>query len=106
MVAVRSTGLALDSVVGWLDNDGEGISIVSDTFLEGLLAVANERFEENSRRITRFRDLVLSSTPSPAVVEAGKKSRGGEWEDASARRERKRAEGLRRSQELRGMSDS
>ena len=101
MVAVRSTGLALDSVIGRLDADGEGICIVSDTSLEGLLAVSNERFEENSKRITRFRDLLLGSTSIPTDIEGGKKLRGREWEDASVRRERKKAEGLKRSQELR-----
>jgi tRNA wybutosine-synthesizing protein 3 len=106
MAAVRSTGLALDSIIGRLDTDGEGISIISDTYLEGLLAVANERFEENSRRIARFHDLLLGSTSIPADMESGKKIGGSDWEDASVRRERKRAEGLKRSQELRDVAES
>jgi tRNA wybutosine-synthesizing protein 3 len=106
MVAVRSTGLTLDSVIGRLDTDGEGISIVPSTYLEGLLVIANERFEENSRRIARFHDLLLGSTVIPTEMESGKKTRGGDWEDASVRRERKRAEGLKRSQELRDMAES
>ena len=100
MVAVRSTGLALDCVIGRLGPHCEAISIVSDTYLEGLLAVANDRFGENTRRITRFHDLLLGSTSIPADIESGKKTRGSEWEDASVRRERKRAEGLKKSQEL------
>lgn len=100
MVAVRSTGLGLDSVIGRLDVDGEGICLVSDTYLEGLLAVSNERFEENSKRIMRFRELLLGSSETPSDMEAGRKSKGDDWEDASVRRERKRAEGLKRSQEL------
>jgi len=100
MVAVRSTGLALDSVIGRLDVDGDGVCIVPDTYLKGLLAVANERFEENSKRITRFCDLLLGSVETPPDMEARKKSKAVDWEDASVRRERKRAEGLKRSQEL------
>ncbi len=94
MVAVRSTGLSLDSVIGRLGDDGEGISIVSETYLEGLVAIANERFEENSQRIIRFQDLLLSSN----------KASESEWEDASVRRERKRAEGLQKSRELKDHS--
>jgi tRNA wybutosine-synthesizing protein 3 len=101
MVAVRSTGLALDSVIGWLDVDGEGVCILPDTYLKGLLTVANERFEENSKRITRFCDLLLGSAETPSDMEARKKLKASDWEDASVRRERKRAEGLKRSQELR-----
>jgi len=106
MVAVRSTGLALDSVIGWLNADDDCICIVSETYLKGLLAVANERFEENSRRIARFHDLLLGSTVIPTEMESGKKTRGSDWEDASVRRERKRAEGLKRSQELRDVAES
>lgn len=101
MVGVRSTGLALDSVIGRLDIDGEGICIVPDQFLEGLLAVANERFAENSKRIARFKVLLLGTAQSSPEIQAGKKSKGDNWEDASIRRERKRAEGLKRSQEER-----
>jgi tRNA wybutosine-synthesizing protein 3 len=100
MVAVRSAGLALDSVIGWLNADDDCICIVSETYLKGLLAVANERFDENLKRITRFRDLLLASAQTPADIEARKKSKGNDWEDASIRWERKRAEGLKRSQEL------
>jgi tRNA wybutosine-synthesizing protein 3 len=101
MVAVRSTGLALDSVIGWLGREDEGVSIVDDDYLEGLLAIANERFAENSRRINRFRDLLLDIDQTPFDIEMRKKSKNDDWEDAAVRRERKRAEGLKRSQELR-----
>jgi len=64
----------------------------------GLLEVANERFAANSRRIQRFWDLLK-------VTEKGRedkgKAKGGDWEDAVIRRERKRAEGLKKSQEMR-----
>jgi tRNA wybutosine-synthesizing protein 3 len=94
IVAVRSTGLALDSVIGQLQN-GDAVSIVSRRYLNGLIAVANERFGENSARIARFRNLLLSSPGSR------KKKKEEEWEDPSVRRERKRAEGLKRSEEMR-----
>lgn len=105
MVAVRSTGLALDSVIGRLSSDSEGMSLVSETYLEGLLSTGNERFAENSRRIVRFQDLLLGSATIPAGMEKGTKTRNRGWEDASARRERKRAEGLKRSQELRDLAE-
>jgi tRNA wybutosine-synthesizing protein 3 len=101
MVGVRSTGLALDSVIGWLGPDGEGVCIVDNHYLQGLIAVANQRFVENKRRICRFRDLLLGKEQRLFDMESTKKSKNDDWEDAAVRRERKRAEGLKRSEELR-----
>ncbi|KAI0172724.1 methyltransferase TYW3-domain-containing protein [Hypoxylon sp. FL1284] len=99
IVGVRSMGLALESLVGYWSGDGNPRRTVSPDYLRTLVRVANDRFVENRRRIDRFRAaLALATRPS----EAGDGGAGDEWEDAQARRERKRAEGLRRREELRG----
>ena len=48
MVGVRSMGLSLESIIGHLGANGEEICIVPESYLHGLLSVANERFIENS----------------------------------------------------------
>jgi tRNA wybutosine-synthesizing protein 3 len=85
-------GLSFESLIG-VREDERTKCTVSDDYLRGLLRIANERFEENRKRIDRFRTAVLEAT-------AMKRDGGAEWEDASARRERKRAEGLQRKAEL------
>ncbi|KAI0863374.1 methyltransferase TYW3-domain-containing protein [Xylaria cubensis] len=97
MVALRSMGLSFESLIG-AQEDGIIKCMVSDEYLHSLLRIANERFEENRKRIERFRTAVLESSCPP------KKKDGTEWEDAQARRERKRAEGLRRKAELQEQS--
>ena len=94
MVAIRSMGLGFESLIG-TETQGNTHCIVSTAYLQLLIRLANERFVENSKRIERFRLALLEA------IEAPKKSkRGPEWEDAAARKERKRAEGLKRSAEL------
>lgn len=95
MVAIRSAGLALESVVGECDNlacEGDEIhSMVTEEYLEMLLKLANERFGSNAERTKRFEDGLFS----------GSDQHGLEWEDSEARKERKRAEGLVRQDALR-----
>ncbi|RYP23686.1 hypothetical protein DL765_000982 [Monosporascus sp. GIB2] len=93
IVAIRSMGLVLESLVG-MQTQGVPQRTVSAEYLETLLRIANERFVANTERIERFRLGVLEATQPP------KKKDGTEWEDAQTRRERKRAEGLRRKAEL------
>lgn len=112
MVAIRSMGLGLESLIG-RETNGTKHCTVSGEYLKALIRIANERFIENARRIERFRVLlkkaalsggldggVTSSKGRRAVVAAGES-----WEDADARRERKRAEGLRRAEEVRRLKD-
>ncbi|KAI0602546.1 methyltransferase TYW3-domain-containing protein [Biscogniauxia sp. FL1348] len=94
IVAIRSMGLALESLVGVQHAYGAPTCTVPQEYLQTLLRVSNERFEENKKRIIRFRAAVLQAAKPP------KKKDGSEWEDARARRERKKAEGLRRKAEL------
>ncbi|GAW26083.1 putative tRNA wybutosine-synthesizing protein [Rosellinia necatrix] len=100
MVAIRSMGLSFESLVG-VQEDGVTKCTVSDDYLRSLVRIANERFEENGKRIERFRSAILEASYPPK-----KKSDGTEWEDAQARRERKRAEGLRRKAELQGQNQN
>jgi tRNA wybutosine-synthesizing protein 3 len=92
MVAVRCMGLAFESLIG-MEVDGLRRSIVSPEYLRMLLQIANERFVENQKRISRFSAALESAFATPK----GKEN----WEDAQARRERKRQEGLRQKDELR-----
>ncbi|KAK1990852.1 hypothetical protein LX36DRAFT_647319 [Colletotrichum falcatum] len=104
MVGVRTMGLALESLVGYVDDDGgDGDNdearhcTVSAGYLRDLVQIANERFAENAVRIARFRAALREAlaAPPPKLGEGG-----AAWEDAAARRERKRAEGLRRKEVL------
>jgi tRNA wybutosine-synthesizing protein 3 len=97
IVAVRSSGLALESVIGYYAHEeraggtegGAGTvrSLVSEEYLRMLVGLGNQRFKVNSERMERFRVKLTESRSS-----SGKEG----WEDADARRERKRAEGLAR----------
>lgn len=87
MVAVRSTGYSFDSIVGYQDDAGRNISLVNETYLRTLVAIANDRFKINTERIARFRE---------ALMEAFQPSDKPDWEDADARKRRKREEGLAR----------
>ncbi len=96
MIAIRSSGLALESVVGaQIDEDDdiedEVYSIVSEDHLKLLIKLANGRFKTNTERMKRFEDDLF-----------GKEARREmEWEDGQARKERKRAEGLAKQNGLR-----
>lgn len=96
MVAVRSMGLALESLIGF-DIDGRQVCSVSEGTLKTLIELSNERFKANSNRIARFRELLMQ-TSSPDA--GSKRHNGKEWEEPEVRRQRKRAEGLKRQQML------
>lgn len=63
-----------------------------------LLQISNERFVENTKRIERFRAALKEAILEPKAENAPKRlnPEGKEWEDSVARRERLRAEGLKR----------
>ncbi|CEL01918.1 hypothetical protein ASPCAL01494 [Aspergillus calidoustus] len=104
IVAVRSAGLALESVIGYYEDDGHGgddgqgviRSLVTDEYLQLLVSMSNERFLTNSERKERFRTALLSaySTDQSGGMRTKGKTKPDGWEDAETRRERKRAEGL------------
>ncbi|PVH86505.1 hypothetical protein DL98DRAFT_649960 [Cadophora sp. DSE1049] len=107
MVGIRSMGLALESVIGF-ENQGREICMVPEWQLKHLVEVSNQRFVENGKRIERFRTLLRETSVSGAGLgsEVRKGEDGGEWENAAVRRERKRAEGLRKAEELRQAKES
>ena len=103
MIAVRSTGLAFDSIIGYLHDYSDQtlapppiFSSVGEPYLRSLVAIGNMRFQENTCRIERFA-VALNIIYQPGIISNPK---GREWEDVDARRERKRAEGLKKRQAL------
>lgn len=71
--------------------------MVQESYLRTLLQVANERFQVNTERKERFCEAFLRAVDGEG--RAGREAKEG-WEPAEQRRERKRAEGLRRKAEL------
>lgn len=100
MVGIRSMGLALESVIGF-ENAGKQFCMVPEYQLRNLVEISNHRFSENTKRIERFRSL-LKEIGTEVPQRRGKD--GEEWEDAKARRERKRAEGLKKAAQLKNRS--
>ncbi|KAL9092802.1 MAG: hypothetical protein Q9165_004220 [Trypethelium subeluteriae] len=92
MVAVRSTGLASDTVIGYQDHLGIPLSIVDESYLRALVSVANDCFLVNQERIERFRsavkDIYNDSNHSS--------KRSSNRENRALRKDLKRAEGLQR----------
>ncbi|CAJ0547835.1 Ff.00g045890.m01.CDS01 [Fusarium sp. VM40] len=102
MVAIRTMGLAFESLVGQ-QVDGHRQRIVSPEYLQTLVQIANERFAENKKRIERFQNAFRDAVSAPAPR---RNPEGQEWEDAAARRERKRAEGLRKKAEMKAKQEA
>lgn len=98
MVAVRSMGLGFESLVGRQVGDDVRELLVPEEYLHALMSIANERFIENEKRIARFQEALTGAIQADQGTRT--KPDGTEWEDAAARKERKRAEGLRRRAEL------
>ncbi|KAJ5092587.1 hypothetical protein NUU61_007457 [Penicillium alfredii] len=108
IVAVRSSGLSLESVIGYCDEHDSASepvirSLVTEEYLEMLVAMSNERFAVNADRRERFCAGVMemySPDGTPGTAKGRTKSRPPGWEDPIARKERKRAEGLMRKKLL------
>ena len=104
MVAVRSAGLAIDSIIGFQtqENGADQISVmVSEDYLRTLIAVANERFTINAERIARFRTALLKG--KGCTMESGMDDNAQEtstYEPSDQRKARKRREGLLRRDAL------
>ena len=91
MVAIRSHGLALESIIGAIDESAGGqtpVSVVTEEYLAILVNIANERFNACEERKQRFENALFE----PLSVR--------NWEDADTRRRRKREEGLARQMQL------
>ncbi len=79
-----------ESLIG-VETGGVRQPVVSQQYLKTLVQIANERFVENEE------DSPLQHGSRCGVLSPQGKE---DWEDAQARRERKREEGLRRREEL------
>lgn len=103
MVAVRSMGLGLESIIGFGQGEARHPNCtITEESLGTLVEQANARFVENTKRIKRFQTLLKKLSTEDAVELRKKGQEGEEWEDPQIRRERKRAEGLARSQQMKG----
>ena len=58
MVAVRSAGLSFDSIIGYQSMHGGLVSLVDEAYLHVLMRIANQRFQTNTERISRFGDVL------------------------------------------------
>lgn len=96
-------GLGLESLIG-RETNGTKHCTVSVEYLRALVKIANERFAENTRRISRFRAYLKEATAGERR-ETRKGDGGGEWESTEVRRERKRLEGLKRAEEARRIKE-
>lgn len=96
MVAVRTTGLAFDSVIGYESaavDDHKFVQIVDDDYMMLLVRIANERFEVNKERTERFREGLKKQF---GKTDSDKGTKEGGWEPKEVRKARLRAEGLAR----------
>ena len=97
MVAIRTSGLALSSLIGFVANDVNGAdmvhAMVDESYLRVLLQLANGRFDDNAERIKRFEENLFQKIESRQRLDLN-------WEDSKTRQERKRAEGLREQERL------
>lgn len=98
MVAIRSTGLSLDSIIAFEDSHEQIVLLVDEDYLRTLSVVANVRFSTNTERIRRFQ---AALTNKQSLLSKGMSTQPDtQWEDAASRRERKRREGLMLQQEI------
>jgi tRNA wybutosine-synthesizing protein 3 len=93
--------MSLESLIGIEHADGRRERIVSTDYLTLLVGMANERFAENQKRIDRFRTALSEAIISRQKLESRKSGA-----DKAALRELKRAEGLRRQEEVRKQKQS
>lgn len=96
IVGVRSIALALDCIIGYVDTSGAVVSLVTEEYLRTLVAIANDRFKENYRRVEKFRKSLLDLCTKH---ENSEKDGHLSWETKHARNIRKREEGLKKSKE-------
>ncbi|KAK4194283.1 methyltransferase TYW3-domain-containing protein [Triangularia verruculosa] len=93
IVAIRSMGLSFESLIGVEGSDGVRRAVVSSGYLKRVVANSEKLFKENEKRIARFKEALKSAFEEKPKAKEG-------WEDAEARRERKRLEGLKRKEEM------
>jgi len=94
MIAVRSNGLIMDSIIGVMNAPHPGIKmIVDEDYLKTMMLISSLRFEDNKRRTDAFSGKIEQVLFNQGQVPT-KESKG-------ERKMRKREEGLRRQNILR-----
>ncbi|KAF1812694.1 hypothetical protein P152DRAFT_507499 [Eremomyces bilateralis CBS 781.70] len=97
IVAVRSAGLSLDSIIGFEEPDtGELFTLVDESYLNCIALVSEKRFAENSKRIERFSQGLFRNGRLGSNHNAQNQVAA---EGQEERRRRKREEGLKRQAE-------
>ncbi|KAI5810006.1 methyltransferase TYW3-domain-containing protein [Peziza echinospora] len=101
-VAIRSTGLALDSIIGFVDpKTSQPQKNVDDAYLNTLVQVSQMRFKENERR----RILLYKRLEEGFGKQLGLENKP-DWEDKMVRHERLKREGLLRKAEAERVKNS
>lgn len=97
MVAVRSSGMAFDTIVAALVND-KMLPMVSEDYLRTLLRTANDHFIINEQRKTRFRQAFASLTaPSTTGTFKSKAERPDSYSLTKPMKERQRRKEARKT---------
>lgn len=107
MVAVRSSGLAMDCIVGFQSPATDGgtqriLPLVSEEYLRTMIAVTNDRFKQNSQRKERFRLHLLNQLAgSMAILDDAHRefNRKGGFQTKKEMKAEKRREDMRRREE-------
>lgn len=110
MVAIRSSGLAMDCIIGFqpssITNDHTRAPhvqpMVSEDYLRTVIVVVNNRFKQNILRKERFRQSMLMQFAGSLPVQVGPKAeyrRKGGYQTASERKAQKRADDMRKREE-------
>lgn len=95
MVAVRTTSLSFDSVIGYEGADGKLIPMVTEAYMRVLVELCNERFRVNKERTEAFREALFASFGPPQSQYSGPSA----WEPIEQRRARMKEDGIRRQAE-------
>lgn len=97
MVAVRTTGLSFDNLVGQVEDDKTIASFVEPESIQIMVSHANEHFVHNASRTKRFTE---------ALMQRFTTSQDDNWEQPNVRKARMREEGLKRRNELQRQKNS
>lgn len=71
MVTVRSSGLALDCIIGYKLADTPVTPMVSEGYLRSMIRLANDRFEMNETRKARFKQAIFERAGMPNSMDEG-----------------------------------
>ncbi|KAK5175234.1 uncharacterized protein LTR77_000371 [Saxophila tyrrhenica] len=96
MVAVRTSGLAFDTTVGFL-SDGKVLLMVPETYLYNQLKWANYHFQMNEERKARFRHNFLAATSTTSKSTTTQGERKSKPLSEKQRRKEARKEASRKS---------